>query len=229
MRRIIGYCLYIAAVAHTESTFAAPRYRDRPRLAQLPGGPHGLSRAEVVASQRRRIMQAMVEVVGAQGYAGAQMREVIARSGVSRKTFYEQFDSKEGCLLAIYDEAAQCLRGVVQSAYERGVTPQERIDAALGILFEWIDSEPEAARVCILEVPSSGLPGRRRIATTLTWLTGVMADVLGDLDVPELLPELFVGGIHQMVVHRLVDHAEDLPSLALDLNEVWLDVEDRWR
>ena len=57
-----------------------------------------------------------------------------------------------------------------------------------------------------------------------------MADVLGDLDVPEVLPELLIGGVHQMIVHRLVnDGADHVPSLAGDLSEVWTDLERRGR
>jgi AcrR family transcriptional regulator len=186
---------------------------------------HSLSAAEVTASQRSRLFQAMVELVGKHGYAETNVNQVLDRAGVSRKTFYELFASKDDCLLAIYDDAAQCLRRVVQHAYEHGVTPQERIDAALDVLLEWAVAEPGLARLCLLEVPTSGLAGQRRLTSTLSWLSSVMADILGDLDVPELMPELIVGGIHQMVVHRLVNDTAELPSLATDLSEVWAYVE----
>lgn len=184
-----------------------------------------MSRAEVVASQRSRIFQALVESVAEHGYAETNVRGILTRAGVSRKTFYELFSSKDDCLLAIYDEASQCLRGVVQSAYERGVTPRERIDAVVDIVLEWVDAEPGLARLCMLETPSIGLVGQQRVATTTVWLSGVMADVLGDLDVPELLPELIVGGIHQLIVQRLVNDASELPTLATDLTEVWVFIE----
>ena len=153
------------------------------------------------------------------------MREILGRAGVSRKTFYEQFSTKDECLLAIYDEAAQCLRSVVQSAYERGVTPRERIDAVVDIVLEWVDAEPGLARLCMLEVPSTGMVGQKRVTATSAWLSAVVADILGDLDVPELLPELIVGGIHQMLIQRLVNDTSELPTLATDLSDVWSFVE----
>jgi len=184
-----------------------------------------LSRAEVVASQRGRIFQAMVEQVGAHGYADVHVRQVVERAGVSRKTFYELFPKKDDCLLAIYDDAAQCLRGVVEHAYRKGVTPRERIDAALDVVLEWVAAEPDLARLCLVEVPSSGIEGQRRLLATLNWMSSVMADVLGDLNVPEALPELLVGGIHQMMVQRLVSAPEELAVLAGDLSEVWGELE----
>lgn len=209
------------------TTAAAARYRDRPRPQQLPGGLHGLSREEVTASQRARLLQAMVEIVGEQGYAETNVREVIDRAGVSRKTFYELYATKDDLLFAVYDDAAKCLRGVVRHAYENGVTPRERIDAALDVLLEWVDAEPHLARVCMLEVPSSGVAGQRRLTATLSWLSSTMAEILADLDVPAPLPELIVGGIHQMVVHRLVNDPAELGGMATDLTEVWQYLEAR--
>lgn len=215
-------------MVNTSSTAAAARYRDRPRPQQLSGGLHGLTRSEVTASQRSRIMQAMVEVVGEVGFAETNVREIISRAGVSRKTFYELYATKDDCLFAIYDAAAQALRGAVQAAHERGVTAQERLDAITDIVLAWVEAEPQLARVCLLEVPTSGIAGQRRLTATLSWLSSVTADWLGDLDVPDVLPELLVGGVHQMIVHRLVNNgAEHIPALAGDLSEVWTDLERR--
>ena len=45
----------------------------------------------------------MIEAVGEDGYRATRVADVIARAGVSRKTFYEHFDNKQDCLLATYD------------------------------------------------------------------------------------------------------------------------------
>lgn len=173
-------------------------------------------------------MQAMVEVVGEKGYAETSVHDVIRRAGVSRKTFYELYANKSDCLFAVYADAARCLREVVRSAQERGVTAQERLDAICDIFLRWIEDEPQLARLCLLEVPTSGLAGQRRLTATLSWLSSVVADWIGDLDVPDVLPELLVGGAHQMIVHRLVnDGGEQIPALAGDLSEVWTDLERR--
>jgi len=172
----------------------------------------------------------MVEIVGEVGYAETNVREILGRAGVSRKTFYELYPTKDDCLFAIYDEAAQCLRAAVRTAFERGVTPQERLDAVTDMVLQWVEDEPELARLCLVETPSTGVAGQRRLTATLSWLSSTMADVLGDLDVPEVLPELLVGGVHQMIVHRLVnDGGDDIPALAGDLSEVWTDLERRGR
>ena len=76
----------------------------RPSLNErLPRGRHGLPREAVTESQRNRIHQAMIEVVSERGYPETRVVDVIGVAGVSRKTFYELFDSKEDCFLAAYD------------------------------------------------------------------------------------------------------------------------------
>ena len=70
---------------------------------RLPRGRHGLPREAVTESQRSRILQAMIEVVSERGYPETRVVDVIGVAGVSRKTFYELFSSKEDCFLATYD------------------------------------------------------------------------------------------------------------------------------
>jgi len=45
----------------------------------------------------------MIEVVSERGYPETRVVDVIEVAGVSRKTFYELFSSKEDCFLATYD------------------------------------------------------------------------------------------------------------------------------
>jgi AcrR family transcriptional regulator len=74
--------------------------------APLPRGRHKLSADTVRASQRSRVLRAMVECVGEEGWAATTVPDVIARARVSRNSFYEHFEDKTACLLAALDEAA---------------------------------------------------------------------------------------------------------------------------
>jgi AcrR family transcriptional regulator len=51
--------------------------------------------------RRAMILEAMVSVVCEHGFARASVRSVCARAGVSRRSFYELFDSREACFLAL--------------------------------------------------------------------------------------------------------------------------------
>src|SRR6195256_1200113 len=85
-------------------------------VQQLPRGRHRLSRDQVLASQRGRMLAAMAEAVAEKGYVGTAVADVIERAGVSRETFYEHFSSKEDCFLAAYDTGVEALHEVMGAA-----------------------------------------------------------------------------------------------------------------
>src|SRR5687767_6279952 len=79
----------------------------------LPRSPHKTVREEVAASQRGRLLVAMSDVVGEKGYAAATVADVLAKAGVSRRTFYEHFADKEACFLAAYDHGVAAMLAAV--------------------------------------------------------------------------------------------------------------------
>src|SRR4051812_43743942 len=80
-------------------------------------GLRRLRREEVASSQRARLLRAMAEVAAEKGYANTVVADVIARAGVSRRTFYELFRDKQDCFLAAYAETVELLSsGVIAAA-----------------------------------------------------------------------------------------------------------------
>jgi AcrR family transcriptional regulator len=126
------------------------------KYAPLQRGHHKLTRAEVVRSQRGRMLEAMIEVAAERGYAGASVAEVIARAAVSRRTFYEQFADKEDCFCAAYDATARLLLDELHAALAAPGTPAERIDRMVGAYLDRVASEPAAARLFLLEAFAAG-------------------------------------------------------------------------
>src|SRR5215475_30569 len=73
------------------------------RPSQLRSGRHGLLPSFVAANQRERIMAAVAQAAAELGYPEMSVEAIIARAGVSRRTFYEHFKNKEEAFLAAYD------------------------------------------------------------------------------------------------------------------------------
>ena len=95
---------------------------------RLPKGPHSLTREQVQASQRQRILDAILDVVGEHGYATATVAHVTALAGISRTTFYEQFRSKQDAFLTAYDEFGT--RFLADMDAVSAATPAEVLTAA---------------------------------------------------------------------------------------------------
>src|ERR1700684_2613612 len=75
----------------------------------LPRGRHKLSRDEVLASQRGRLLRAMEELVGTFGYESTTVPQVIKAARVSTATFYRFFGDKIDCFIALCEERGERL------------------------------------------------------------------------------------------------------------------------
>src|SRR5579872_4417770 len=91
----------------------------RSTRTRLRPGPNGLPRGQVSEIQRSRMLTAAAEAVEEVGYARLTVAQVIARARVSRKTFYDLFEDREDCFLAVFDRSIDQVSALVTDAYER--------------------------------------------------------------------------------------------------------------
>jgi AcrR family transcriptional regulator len=183
---------------------------DRPAsLDRLRPGSGSLSRDEVDDIQRARVVSAMVEVAAEAGYIGAAVAPVVARAGVSRRTFYELFDGREDCFLAAFGWGVAQARSVVLEAYSAQRPWRDRVRHALAALLAFLDSEPELARVCVIEALGAGklvLGRRARVLDDLIDALGASAPQASRPGQPLLLTaEGIVGGAFSVVHGRLLE------------------------
>ena len=83
------------------------------------------------ADHRRRLLDAMSHTVALKGYADTTIADLAAEARVSRRTFYEHFDDKAQCLIALYDaasaQALEVLRSAIAVSYTHLTLPTKRI------------------------------------------------------------------------------------------------------
>src|SRR6201995_6080230 len=105
----------------------------------LPRGRHKLSRDEVLASQRGRLLRAMEELVGAVGYESTTVPQVIKAARVSTATFYRFFAYKADCFIALCEERGERLLSVLMPDQDelRSFGAAERLDRGLEIYLHW--------------------------------------------------------------------------------------------
>src|SRR4051812_14907789 len=167
------------------------------RTAQkLPPGRHGLPRQFVLHNQRARLVDAATHVFGTRSYAEARVADVLERAAISRKTFYEQFRDKEDCFLAAYDaaveHAAEAVRNATRSEREWSGSLRKGLEA----LLRFLATQPELARLLVVEVGGAGPDARRRRDEMIERFSGLL-DPNGRT--PRVTTELIVGGLWQVV------------------------------
>ncbi|MFZ1154379.1 MAG: TetR/AcrR family transcriptional regulator [Solirubrobacteraceae bacterium] len=189
--------------------------------ARLPTGLGSLSRDEVGDIQRVRILSAMVEVAAETGYLGAAVAPVVARAGVSRRTFYELFEGREDCFLAAFDWGVSQARQAVLEAYASQRSWRKGVRHALAALLAFLEGEPELARVCVIEALGAGrLVLARRAEVLNEAIAALDAEApraRGVGHAPLLTAEGVVGGAFSSIHGRLLEQcaakgAESVPG-----------------
>ncbi|MGH2880276.1 MAG: TetR/AcrR family transcriptional regulator, partial [Solirubrobacteraceae bacterium] len=121
-----------------------------------PAASDDNNRERFVDLQRARLVAAMVDVAAEKGLSAATVARVVARSGVSRRTFYESFEDRDQCFVAAFEDSIARLAAAVVPAYNAGGAWPVRLRAALAALLEALTYEPAAARVAVVEVLGAG-------------------------------------------------------------------------
>jgi AcrR family transcriptional regulator len=189
---------------------------------RFPAGIRTLPPDLVKAIQRERLLAAMLETVNELGYRALTVQDVLSRAGVSRPTFYEQFEDKESCFLAAFDRSAERLCRRVDAAVADGEGSwRERLRNGLDALLRFIAEERSAARAVIVAARASSPAGLRRRDELLDrFATCVDAVARRDLEDPPsgIAAAGVVGGIESVLYARLQkeefgDFESLLPSL----------------
>jgi len=197
-----------------------PRRPVRRRPDQIPGGRHGLAPEEVAESQRSRVLTAMTEAVGRDGYQNARVADVIAHAGVSRKTFYEHFEDKEHCFVAAYQQGLARLLSVTLEAFEAQNEWVDQLRAGLTALLNALAYDPPTARVCFVEVLAAG---PKAVETRNDAMRGFSyiydaGRIEAEQDLPGFTGISMVGGLSEILYREIVaGAATELPQLVPEL------------
>jgi AcrR family transcriptional regulator len=174
------------------------------------------------ASQRLRLAQAMIEAVGEDGYRATRVADVIARAGVSRKTFYELFDNKQDCMLAAYELIVSQAIGQLEVAFRQADGWPGRVEAAIGTLFASARENPGALRLALLEIPAAGPEAVERRERSVASFEQFIRDALelapGQGSVSNVALKAVVGGFNRVLYgHVLRGDGAELAGLVPDL------------
>ena len=142
----------------------------------LPRGRSGLPLPAVRASQRERLLRAVIAAVSESGYLPVTVADIVRRARVSRVAFYAHFADKEDCFLAATAEGRELMIDRIVSATralpaEAG--DEEVLRVALRAYLAFLAGEAAFARVFYLHMPTAG----PRAVDRLDAAQGLFADL----------------------------------------------------
>ncbi len=165
--------------------------------------------------QRTRIMRAMADAVIDREACSVTVADVVARAGVSRRTFYEHFADRDECFLATFEWGMRRARAVMAEAYAQQARWLDGIRAGLAALLTLMDEEPALARLCVVRALGGGAEVLRRRAEGLEVLCDFVdrgrLERTSGTEPPAVTAEGVVGAVMSVVHTRLL--AADLTGL----------------
>jgi AcrR family transcriptional regulator len=181
-----------------------------------------IAREQVQALQRRRLFDAMAQVLTERGLRGTTATLVCTRAEVSPSAFRKLFASVDDCFLALLEQVRTRSTALMVDAFERETSWEEGVLAGLEALLVFLDAEPALARVCLVE----GLAGppaalRQRVESLRRLkplLDGSRERMAVDRQPPEMAADAAIAAVAGILHTKLVE--EQAPPFIALLGEL---------
>jgi AcrR family transcriptional regulator len=197
------------------------------RLSRLPPGRHGLPREFVTRNQRDRLAAGTIAAVAERGFNKTTITQICAAAGVSRRTFYTYFASKEECYLAAGKTIVEHLRIAADAASEGEEGWPMRVQMKLRATLEFLAANPDLARFVMIAPQRAGEEVTSRYRSALEKAVDYLGEGRpsgGEQRTPsDAVAASLVGGMVALVVRKVEGgDGERLPELLPDLAELFL-------
>jgi AcrR family transcriptional regulator len=152
----------------------------------------------------------MSESVKEKGYRETTVADVVRIARTSRRSFYEHFDDRDACYLALFDAVNDAIMAEVAAAVNPEQPWEAQVDQALGAYLERVAAYPALSQSFVRELPALGGRGSdRQIAVIERFAEQLVGLVeLGRREQPEIevgpltteMAIMIVGGLRELTV-----------------------------
>ena len=192
---------------------AQPARRAAPDVERDRVAPQDPGRERVNEIQRSRILAAMVEECAARGAGNVTVAHIVAKAGVSTRTFYELFEDRDDCFLGAFDDGVSRAARYALGSYDSGAAWVERLRVALTGLLTFLDMERGTGQLLIVGSLGSGARALERRQDVLARMIALVNEGRGEMksgtELPPLTAEGVVGGVLSVLHSRLLSHEDD--------------------
>ena len=196
-------------------------------LPRLPPGRHGLPREFVVRNQRDRIAAGIIATVAEFGYHEATVTRIVEAAGVSSRTFYTYFSTKDECYLDTFDLIAEHLAAEMNAAAEAAeVGWPQTVEVRLLAMLEALADNPDLVLFCFVSLGTEGSAVSRHRRWMEEMLALLIAEIPASVSAADLSPaaeQSVVGGLSALLVREVRSgRGKDLVALLPSLVELVL-------
>jgi AcrR family transcriptional regulator len=110
---------------------------------------------------RQRLLDALAEGIAEDGYPGTTIADIVRRARTSRRTFYEHFDSREACFVALLTDANAEQVRQISAAVDANEPWRNQVRQAIEAWISSGESRSPLMLSWIRDAPSLGAAARR--------------------------------------------------------------------
>jgi AcrR family transcriptional regulator len=162
---------------------------------------------------RRRLLDGLAESIGERGYRDTTIADIVRHARTSKRTFYDQFSSKEKCFIELLWTGNLEMIDRIRAAVDPDAPWQEQIRQAIDAYVDDIEYRPAITLSWIRELPALGPSVRdlqRRGIAVLTDMLISLSDSPGfrRAHIPPLtrpMAVLVIGGLRELTALTVED------------------------
>jgi AcrR family transcriptional regulator len=164
-------------------------------------------------SHRERLIAAMAHSIDAKGYRETTVADVVRIAHTSRRTFYEHFEDREACFLALFDATNDDTMEHIAAAVDADSPLEQQVDSALDAYINSITTHPALYQSFVRELPGLGQAGAERQLAVIERFAQLLIDLVesgrrarpGTLARPLTMDIaiMIVGGLRELAVISL--------------------------
>jgi AcrR family transcriptional regulator len=162
---------------------------------------------------RQRLLDGLAAAIDERGYRASTVADIVRHARTSKRTFYDQFATKEQCFHELLHASVEKLGEQIRQAVDASVDWQTQIRQAVEAYVGHIESTPALTLSWIRELPSldaAARPSQRRNTQLLTSLLVDLSDTpaMRNADLPPLTQAkalILVGGLRELTAQAVED------------------------
>jgi AcrR family transcriptional regulator len=165
------------------------------------------------SGHHERLIAAMAASIAEKGYRETTVADVVRIARTSRRNFYEHFEDREACFLALFEETNDAMMEQIAAAVRPDEPLDAQVDRALDAYLANVVAQPALYQSFVRELPGLGQKGADRQLAVIDRFAKLLVGLVesGRRVQPELaarpltmdMAVIIVGGLRELMVIAL--------------------------
>ena len=170
---------------------------------------------------RGRLLDGLADSITDRGYRDTTVADVVRNAKTSKRTFYDQFASKEECFIELLRRDNQTMIDGILAAVDLEASPYGQVDTALNAYIDHIAARPSITLSRIREAPALGDAARGLHRLAMDNFTDMLVAIssspgferAGLAPVSRQLALILLGGLQELTA-SFVEDGRDVRGIA---------------